>query len=523
MFLSAMQANKKPTTGSGKTGVLGNTDWGLRVSGDNNPVLYHWFEFGHAAVKPARLAAGSARMILNHPLNPLARTAVGRGASAAFEVFERTTRRYTRPEFGINSIVVNGSECAVNQEVVWEHPFCELIRFSRDIPQKQTINQPRVLLVSPMSGHFATLLRGTVEAFLPDHEVYITDWRDTRQVPAAFGQFDLDDYIDVMRDVLSRLSGDVHVISVCQPSVPVLAAVALMEEAGHPHAPNSLTLMGGPIDTRINPTEVNNLAESRGTAWFRNNVISRVPWQHPGFGRSVYPGFLQLTGFMTMNLDRHVNAHKNLFQHLVEGDGDSAEKHREFYDEYLAVMDLTAEFYLQTIETVFVGHHLPKGKMSHRGKRVRLEAITNVPLLTVEGEKDDITGKGQCAAALELCSGLKSSQRRHFEAPHVGHYGIFNGSRFRETIMPELCSFIARNEPPARVKDSRVALPELDSIGMPMGAQEYARHVRRQTRQVFSALENGEMPDLVQSHGCGTAAPRPRKKSGAKSVRRSRR
>ncbi len=486
-------------------------------------MLYHWFELGHAAVKPARLAAGSARMMLNHPMNPMANTAVGRGASAACEVFERTTRRYTKPEFGITDIEVDGASVCVREDVVWEHPFCEMIRFTKDLPDKQTTTQPRVLLLSPMSGHFATLLRGTVEAFLPDHEVYITDWRDARQVPVAYGQFDLDDYVDVVRAMLSALGGDVHVVAVCQPSVPAMAAVALMEEAGHPHAPNSLTMMGGPIDTRINPTEVNRLAEDKGTEWFANNVISRVPWPHLGFGRTVYPGFLQLTGFMTMNLDRHVKAHKDLFQHLVEGDGDSAEKHIDFYDEYLAVMDLTSEFYLQTIENVFVEHHLPKGKMMHRGVPVRPAAIKNVPVMTVEGEKDDITGTGQCSAALDLCSGLPSSKKVHFEAPHVGHYGIFNGSRFRQTILPKLCKFIARHEPPARVQKSRIILEDIDSGGLPAGALKCAQQMRRDTQRTLAALEAGKVPDFMNVPDSGAPVQRPRKKSAAKPGRRSRR
>jgi len=491
--------------------------------GEGHSMLYHWFEFGHAAVKPARLAAGSARMMLNHPMNPMAHTAVGRGASAAFEVFERTTRRYTKPEFGISETLVDGAPVAVREDVVWEHPFCELLRFTKDISPKKAKSQPRVLLVSPMSGHFATLLRGTVEAFLPDHEVYITDWRDARQVPVAFGRFDLDDYIDVMQEIFSTLDGDVHVIAVCQPSVPTIAAVSLMEQAGHPHAPNSMTLMGGPIDTRINPTEVNRLAEDKGTDWFANNVISRVPWPQLGFARSVYPGFLQLTGFMTMNLDRHVKAHKDLFQHLVEGDGDSADKHIEFYDEYLAVMDLTSEFYLQTIQSVFVEHHLPRGMMTHRGRPIDPGAIKNVPLLTVEGEKDDITGKGQCSAALDLCTGLPKSKKRHFEAPHVGHYGIFNGSRFRQIILPELCKFIADNEPPARVKATRRPLEDIDSAVVPGGTLDCAKRLKQDTQRALVALENGEMPDIMHVQDGGALAPLPRKKSRAKSKRRSRR
>ncbi|MGI9407430.1 MAG: polyhydroxyalkanoate depolymerase [Hyphomicrobiaceae bacterium] len=486
-------------------------------------MLYHWFELGHAAVKPARLAAGSARLVLNHPLNPMAHTPVGRSASAAFEVFERTTRRYTKPEFGIRSVEMDGAEVAVREDVVWEHPFCEVIRFTKDIPDKAARKQPRVLLVSPMSGHFATLLRGTVESFLPDHEVYITDWRDARQVPVTYGRFDLDDYIDIIKDIFRTFGGDVHVVAVCQPSVPVLAAVALMDEANNPHTPNSMTLMGGPIDTRVSMTQVNELAENKGTDWFRNNVLARVPWPHLGFGRTVYPGFLQLTGFMTMNLDRHVKAHKDLFQHLVEGDGDSAEKHKEFYDEYLAVMDLTSEFYLQTIETVFVGHHLPKGEMMHRGRRVRPEAITNVPLLTVEGEKDDITGNGQCSAALDLCSGLSKAQKSHFEAPHVGHYGIFNGSRFRQVILPRLCAFIADNEPPARVRKSREIMVDIDSAGVPAGALKCARRLKEDTQRALAALESGEMPDVMHVQDIDAVVQRPRKKSPAKRARRSRR
>ena len=263
-----------------------------------------------------------------------------------------------------------------------------------------------------MSGHFATLLRGTVETFLPDHDVYITDWQDARDMPLSAGRFDLDDYIDMMADMFRFFGGDVHVFAVCQPSVPVLAATALMEADGDPCVPLSLIMAGGPIDTRINPTVVNTLAEERGTDWFRRNVITNVPWSSPGRGRQVYPGFLQLSGFMTMNLDRHMQAHKDMFQHLVRGDGNSAEKHREFYDEYLAVMDLTAEFYLQTVDTVFVQHLMPRGLMTHRGRPVDLAAITRPALMTIEGEKDDITGTGQCSAAHDLCVNVAAERQK---------------------------------------------------------------------------------------------------------------
>jgi poly(3-hydroxybutyrate) depolymerase len=303
-----------------------------------------------------------------------------------------------------------------------------------------------VLIVAPMSGHFPTLLRGTVQAFLPNHEVYITEWVDARTVPVALGPFDLDDYIDYVISILHRLGGDTHVIAVCQPSVPVLAAVARMEADGDPHVPSSMILMGGPIDTRRNPTAVNAVAEERGIDWFRRHVIHKVPFPNPGVLRDVYPGFLQLNGFVSMNLDRHLKAHRDLFMHLVQGDGDSAQKHREFYDEYLAVMDLAAEFYLQTVETVFVRHALPKGMMRHRGVPIDPAKIKRVALMTVEGENDDISGVGQTQAAHDLCSSISADRKVHYLATNVGHYGVFNGSRFRADIAPRIADFILTNE-----------------------------------------------------------------------------
>jgi poly(3-hydroxybutyrate) depolymerase len=301
---------------------------------------------------------------------------------------------------------------------------------------------PRILIVAPMSGHYATLLRGTVEAFLPDHDVYVTEWVDARMVPLTEGRFDLDDYIDYLVSILHMLGGNTHVIAVCQPSVPVLAAVSLMEARNDPYVPPSMTLMGGPIDTRSNPTAVNKLAEEKGINWFRQNVITRVPFPSPGMLREVYPGFLQITGFMTMNLDRHIDAHHDMFRHLVRGDGDSAQKHREFYDEYLAVMDLAAEFYLQTVETVFVRHALPKGEMTHRGIAIEPSKIRNSALLTVEGEHDDISGVGQTQAAHRLCSGIPQDRKAHYLQRDVGHYGVFNGSRFRAEIAPRIRDFV---------------------------------------------------------------------------------
>jgi poly(3-hydroxybutyrate) depolymerase len=358
------------------------------------------------------------------------------------ELFERSTRRYRRPEWGIDSTTVGGEKVAVNIKSVWQRPFCRLLHFERTFVHPPRRPQPKLLIVAPMSGHYPTLLRGTVETFLPNHDVYITEWIDARMVPHAEGRFDLDSYIDYIISMLHALDGDVHVIAVCQPSVPVMAAVALMEADNDPDVPRSMVLMGGPIDTRINPNAVNNLAERRGLNWFRNHVITKVPFPHPGMMRDVYPGFLQLHGFMSMNLDRHIEAHHNLFLHLVKGDGDSAQKHREFYDEYLAVMDLAAEFYLQTVDTVFIRHALPKGKMMHRNFRVDPAAIRRVALMTVEGENDDISSVGQTEAAHALCVNIPAQDKVHYLQADVGHYGVFNGSRFRAEIAPRIADFV---------------------------------------------------------------------------------
>jgi poly(3-hydroxybutyrate) depolymerase len=412
-------------------------------------LLYHWYELSHAAVGPARAAADSYRLFFTNPFNPLTHTAIGRHAAAACEVFERTTRRYLKPQFGLATATVAGAEVAVAEEVVWERPFCRLLHFKRDITPSQRERDPRILVVAPMSGHHATLLRGTVEALLPNHEIYITDWQDARGVPAAAGAFDLDDYIDYVREMLREFAGDVHVLAVSQSAVPVLAAVALMEEDGDPCLPRSMILTGGPIDTRINPTAVNQVAEERDTDWFRGHVISSVPWPHVGAGRDVYPGFLQLSGFMSMNPDGHAHAHKELFLNLVRGDGEPAEKHRAFYDDYLAVMDLTAEFYLQTVDTVFVRHSLPDGCLLHRGRRVDPGAIRRTALITIEGGKDDITGRGQCHAAHDLCPHLPETKKVRYECRDVGHFGLFNGSRFRADIVPRIVQFVRAFDPRA--------------------------------------------------------------------------
>ncbi|MCO6390972.1 polyhydroxyalkanoate depolymerase [Aliihoeflea aestuarii] len=407
-------------------------------------MYYQLYELNHAALQPARAFADAVKLLYSNPLNPVSHTPMGRSIAAGAEMFERTTRRYAKPGFGITQTKVGFEDVAVSERIVWKKPFCDLIHFERALPKSRKAD-PKLLIVAPMSGHYATLLRGTVESMIQHAEVYITDWADARMVPTSDGRFDLEDYVDYVIEMLQHLGPDTHVMAVCQPSVPVLAAAAVMEARGDRFAPASMTLMGGPIDTRSNPTAVNKLAEEKGIAWFRDNVIMQVPWPEPGFMRSVYPGFLQLSGFMSMNLDRHIIAHKDFFMHLVKDDGDSAEKHRDFYDEYLAVMDLTAEFYLQTVETVFVNHALPKGEMMHRGEKVDPSAIRNVALLTVEGENDDISGIGQTKAAHDLCKNIPGDMRAHYMQPKVGHYGVFNGSRFRSEIVPRIVDFMASN------------------------------------------------------------------------------
>ena len=376
---------------------------------------------------PARIAASVAKTACQNPLNPLAYTSSSRAMAASCEMFERTTRSYVKPGFNLPAA----------ERVVWEKPFCRVIAFG------ESSSKPKLLLVAPLSGHYATLLRGTVSAFIDTHQVFITDWADARQVPQSAGAFDLGDYIDYCMGMFEALGPDLNVMAVCQPSVPVLAAIARMEADDHPSVPRSAVLVGGPIDTRRSPTAVNKLPQEHAIAWFEQHCIHPVPWPQVGHGRKVYPGFLQLAGFLSMNLDRHRTAHWDMFDHLVQGDGDSAAKHREFYDEYLAVMDLTAEYYLQTIESVFIEHRLPKGEMQHRGRAVDLTAIRRCAVMAIEGEKDDITGIGQTRAALELTPNLSPAKKAYHLQMGAGHYGIFNGSRFRAEIVPKISAFIA--------------------------------------------------------------------------------
>ena len=408
-------------------------------------MLYHAYEMQRATLGPMRLFASSVLAMLELPGNPLRQTPDGRYTAAALNSFEHTTRQFGKPEFGYGEVTIDGEQVAIAEQIVARRPWGDLLRFRRtiggsDIARNAT--DPKVLLVAPMSGHYATLLRGTVEAFLPDHEVFITDWHDARQMMLLEPVFDLDDYIDYVVDFLKLLGPETHVLAVCQPAVPVLAAVALMNEGTPDAAPRSMTLIGGPIDTREAPTAVNTFAKDHDMDWFRAKTIHSVPVGNPGWMRQVYPGFLQLAGFMAMNLERHVTAHWEMFQHLVEGDGEPLAAKRRFYDEYRSVMDLSAEFYLMTISKVFHEHELPRGLFMHRGHRVDAAAIERTAMLTIEGERDDISGIGQTRAAHAMTSNLPASMRHHIEQPEVGHYGLFNGRRFRTRIAPAIKAFM---------------------------------------------------------------------------------
>lgn len=432
-------------------------------------MLYTLYELNHLAVMPLRAAAMAQSALLRSPFNPAAHTPIGRAAAAASEVFETITRRYRKPDWNLPFTTVEGARIAVTPRNVWANPWVALTHFERE-PHEMIAARggmkadPKVLIVAPLSGHFATLLRGTVEGFLPDHEVYITDWVDARMAPVVAGRFDLNDYVDHIIYMLRKIGPGAHVVGVCQPGPAVLAAVALMSEAGDPCTPVSMTFMGSPIDARRSPTAPNKLAEERPLQWFKQNMIHTVPAFYPGAFRQVYPGFIQLASFMGMNWSRHVDAHWDYFQNLTKGDGDSAGRHREFYDEYLSVLDLTEEFYIQTIEDVFQEYKLARGVFEHRGHRVDLAAIRQTALMTVEGERDDISGVGQTQAAHDLCPNIPDDDRVLYVQPKVGHYGVFNGKRFLEEIYPRLRAFIQAAEGEGAVKAPVARRPRLRAV-----------------------------------------------------------
>jgi len=409
-------------------------------------MLYDAYEMQRSLLAGASTLANLGSGWMQNPANPFSYSHMGPIVASALDVFAHASAPRGKPEFGIGSVIVDGRTVPVSEEIVLRKPFGQLKRFRKEGVEAG----PKLLMVAPMSGHYATLLRGTVERMVPGYDVYITDWRDAKLVPLADGGFDLDDYIDYLVAFLEHIGSQdgeerAHMLAVCQPSVPAYAAAAVMSADGHPCRPKTLTMMGGPIDTRRAPTEVNTVATQRPYAWFEHNVIATVPYHYPGGGRHVYPGFLQLAGFMAMNLGDHLNSHWEMFKHLVQGDGEGAEASKHFYEEYRSVCDMTAEFYLQTIDVVFQRHALPKGEMTHRGRRVDPASIADVALLAIEGERDDISGVGQTKAALDISTGLPAKLKKYHLARGVGHYGIFHGSKWRGRIAPVLEEWIARH------------------------------------------------------------------------------
>jgi poly(3-hydroxybutyrate) depolymerase len=403
-------------------------------------MLYQIYDWQRSAMEPWRLFARAANELYGHPHSPLFYLPGSRNVAAAFDLMTRLTQRYERPPFDIDTVRSGEREYAVREVYELEKPFCRLLRFVKDGAPAQ----PRVLVFAPLSGHFATLLRDTVKTLLADHEVWVTDWIDAKEVSIAQGPFHFDDYVAYVREFIAHVGPGTHAISVCQPTVPVLAAVSLMAADGD-CIPRTLTMMGGPIDTRRSPTAVNTFAKHRPLSWFEAKVIQRVPMRYPGFMRRVYPGFLQFAGFVAMNPDRHMESHVQYYKHLVKGDGESADAHRRFYNEYNAVMDLPAEYYLETLERVFQKHSLPRGELMVAGQRVRPDAIKRTALFTIEGELDDISGNGQTEAAQSLCKSIAERDKQHFLAKGVGHYGIFSGRKYREIIYPRIKEFVARN------------------------------------------------------------------------------
>lgn len=401
-------------------------------------MLYDLHELQRSLLAPFTAFTETGSQLFSNPYSPLAYTPLSRQFAAAYELAHRVGKDYEKPAWNLPFVTIDGREIAVHEDIALTRPFCRLVHFRRDTRRQD----PCILLVAPLSGHHATLLRDTVRALLPKHDVYITDWVDARMVPASDGTFCLDDYVRYIQAFLRHLGPDTHVISVCQPTVPVMAAISLLASADEPCQPRTMVMMGGPIDTRRSPTQVNKLATTKPYAWFEDNLIHRVPTRYPGAGRLVYPGFLQHAGFVAMNPDRHVKSHYDFYLHLLRGDDSDAAAHRRFYDEYNAVLDMPARFYLDTIRTVFQEFRLPRGIWMIDGQLVEPAAIRKTALLTIEGELDDISGEGQTHAAQDLCSGLPDSMREAYTATACGHYGIFSGRRWRAQICPKISSFI---------------------------------------------------------------------------------
>ena len=405
-------------------------------------MLYSAYELQRSLLGSASNWASIGAQLLSNPALPLGYLGMGPMMASALEVFAHVYEDRGKPTFDLEPVTIEGEECPIAEEVVLQKPFCALRHFKREgLPE----DAPKMLIVAPVSGHFATLLRGTVARMVENQEVWITDWADAKTVPLSAGRFDLDDYIDYLIEFLQFIGEDTHMLAVCQPSVPAFAAVAVMGKNQDPCRPASLTMMGGPVDTRASPTSVNDVAMDKPLSWFENNVIATVPLNYPGAGRQVYPGFLQLAGFLSMNIESHMMSHFEMFKHLTMGDQDSADRTKDFYSEYLSVCDMTAEFYLQTIEHVFQRHSLPKGEFVHRGEPIDPDAIRETALLAIEGERDDISGIGQTRAALDLAEHLPMAKKKYYFAREVGHYGIFNGSKWRNQIAPVVEEWIRAN------------------------------------------------------------------------------
>jgi len=411
-------------------------------------MLYAMHEVQRAFLAPFAAMTDAGSQMFSNPYSPFAYTPVSRQIAAVYALMRRLGKHYEKPAWGLHTTHIDGKPVAVSEHAALDKPFCRLLHFQRALP-RGTSPDPVVLLVAPMSGHHATLLRDTVRALLPNHDVYVTDWIDARLVPVGEGPFHLNDYVRYVREFLQFLGSNTHVISVCQPTVPVLAAISLMATDDDPCQPRSMTMMGGPIDTRESPTQVNHLATKQSYAWFENSMIYRVPARYPGAGRKVYPGFLQHASFIAMNPDRHWQSHLDFYRDLVRGDDNDAQAHKRFYDEYNAVMDMPAEFYLDTIHMVFQDHQLAKSTWAFEGRRVDPAAIRQVALFTIEGELDDISGQGQTHAAQRLCSQIPPEHKAQYTAPGCGHYGIFSGRRWRETICPKIAQFIRSKDAPA--------------------------------------------------------------------------
>ncbi len=457
-------------------------------------MLYQLYETQRSLMEPFADMAQAAAKAYANPLSMLGQTPLSQRIAAGFGLMHRLGRDYEKPEFGIRSVDVEGTAVAIHERIEISKPFCELRRFKRFTDDPATLTrlkgQPAVLIVAPLSGHYATLLRDTVQTMLRDHKVYVTDWKNARVVPLSDGSFHLDDYVLYVQEFIRHLQktyGNCHVMSVCQPTVPVLAAVSLMASAGE-LTPLSMTMMGGPIDARKSPTAVNNLAMNKSFEWFENNVIYRVPTNFPGAGRRVYPGFLQHSGFVAMNPSNHAKSHYDYFHQLVKGDDASAEAHRKFYDEYNAVLDMDADYYLETIRTVFQEFRLVNGTWDVRMpdgslQRVRPQDIRATALLSIEGELDDISGSGQTEAAHALCSSVPPPLHQHFEVKGAGHYGIFSGRRWREMVYPKVRDFILANQPAVAAATAKpvVALQEVaaPAAAVPATKKVVAKAVRR--------------------------------------------